>query len=301
MIDVIGVGANSIDHVVRIPGTIDDVTRSGKVRVLEEQWFCGGQTATTMAACSVLGLRASYVGAFGDDEHGARIGAELAHRNVDVSHCVIRRVRNAGATIVVDSTGRRTVFWQRDEALALRTDEIDADTLRQSRLIHVDDVDGGAALYACRVARAAGVRVTSDIERVTDGTEELVGLVTHPVFDHNAPLLLTGEADPERALRKLRRLNSGLLCMTLGDRGAAALEGDMFYLVPARTIDAVDTTAAGDVFRAAYIYGLLQAWQVPVVLAYSNAAAAASCMKPGAMSSIPTHAEIEANVRSLSS
>ena len=56
--------------------------------------------------------------------------------------------------------------------------------------------------------------------------ETLIRSVTYPIFDDQVPLALTGASDPEQALRKLRRLHAGVLCMTLGEDGAAALEGD---------------------------------------------------------------------------
>ena len=47
-----------------------------------------------------------------------------------------------------------------------------------------------------------------------------------PIFAEHVPKALTGEADFERALRKLRRLINGPLCITLGARGAPLLDGD---------------------------------------------------------------------------
>jgi sugar/nucleoside kinase (ribokinase family) len=296
VIDVTGVGANSMDHVLRIPGDVASLAVSGKRRILSQQWCCGGQTATAMSACAAFGLRAAYVGAFGADAHGQRLRAELSGRGVDVQHASDGDAANPGAVIVVDDTGRRTVLWHRDDRLALTPEQIPAGVLKQSRLIHVDDVDRAAALYACLVARSAGIPVTSDIEQVADGpagTEALVRAVTYPMFDHNAPALLTGERDPERALRKLRRLNPGLLCMTLGEEGAAALEGDVFHAIPAERVTAVDTTGAGDVFRAGMIYGLLRGWDVPALLRFANAAAAISCTREGAIASVPSLADVE--------
>ena len=174
MIDVTGVGANSMDHVLRIPGDVASLVASGKRRIISRQRFCGGQTATAMSACAALGLRTGYIGAFGSDEQGQRMRAELASRGVDVQHASDGDAANPGAVIVVDETGRRTVLWHRDDRLALTPEQIPAEVLTQSRLIHVDDVDRAAALYACLVARSAGIPVTSDIEQVTDGVEALV-------------------------------------------------------------------------------------------------------------------------------
>ena len=104
----------------------------------------------------------------------------------------------------------------------------------------------GTALRAASIARQAQTPVTSDIEHVGDRTEELIASVTYPIFNEHLPVAITGESDPERALRKLRRLNPGVLCVTLGERGAAALEGDRFHVSRAFSVDVVDNTGAGD-------------------------------------------------------
>ena len=58
---------------------------------------------------------------------------------------------------------------------------------------------------------------------------------------------------------------------------------------------AVDTTGAGDVFRAAFIYGLLKGLPPRDMLRFANAAAAVSCTRAGAMASVPTTDEAESS------
>jgi sugar/nucleoside kinase (ribokinase family) len=105
---------------------------------------------------------------------------------------------------------------------------------------------------------------------------------------------LTGEADLETALRVIRRRHRGLLCVTLGSRGAMMLEGDRVHRAPGFAVHAVDTTGAGDVFRGALIYALLRGDDPAGMLRFANAAASISCTRPGAIASVPTVAETDA-------
>jgi sugar/nucleoside kinase (ribokinase family) len=155
-------------------------------------------------------------------------------------------------------------------------------------------VDEEASIALAAMGRAAGLHVTSDIEQVGDRTDALVAAVTAPIFAEQATAALTGETDPERALRRLRRRHDGWLCVTLGNRGAMLLEGDVLHHEPAFTVEAVDTTGAGDVFRAGFICGLLGGLPAPAVLRLANAAAAASCTRPGALDSVPTLTDVSA-------
>jgi sugar/nucleoside kinase (ribokinase family) len=180
------------------------------------------------------------------------------------------------------------VLWDRHDGLALRPRELPDDVLTSTRVLHVDDVDQEAAIRAAQIAREAGVHVTSDIDRLTPRTEELVAAVTMPIFAEHVPKALTGESDFERALRKLRRLNDGMMCITLGPRGAILLNGDRIHHAPAFQVEAVDTTGAGDVFRGALIVSLLRGDSPDEMLRFANAAAGVSCTRLGAINGVPT-------------
>ena len=292
MLDVVGVGTNSVDEVLLLPGDIASLLATGKARVTERRFLCGGQTATVMAACAAMGLRAGYVGAFGSDEHGRRIRSALTECGVDVERSVQRDAPNRGAVILVDARGTRTVLWHRASELTAPVRELRTSTLH-GRLVHVDDDDPDLALRAATIARSAGTPVTSDLEHVSDSVEQLIAQVTVPIFEQHLPERITGDPDPEGSLRKLRRLNDGVLVMTRGEAGAVALDGDVFHAAPAFKVKVIDATGAGDVFRAGYIYGLLQSWPVPKTLRFANAAAALACTKLGAMPSVPPLAEVE--------
>jgi sugar/nucleoside kinase (ribokinase family) len=183
--------------------------------------------------------------------------------------------------------------WHRDPRLALALEELPHDVLTSARLVHVDDLDEEVSMAAARISAGAGVPVTSDIDRVTERTIELMALSTVPIFSPHVPAALTGADDPERALRQLRRTHTGWLCVTLGSRGAMLLEGDRLHHVPAFAIEAVDTTGAGDVFRAAFIYGLLLGQGPSDILKFAAAAAAVACTREGAMTSVPALPDVE--------
>src|SRR3954454_24176808 len=217
--DVVGIGENSVDFVNLLPGYPQPYGPAAKMRIRERRVLCGGQMATAMCACASLGLRAKYVGVTGTDDNGRRIRAELRRRKVDLSDLVIRDVENRFAVILVDeNTGDRIVLWDRDEGLRLRDQEIPRAALAATTVVHVDDVDDEVAVRAARLARAAGALVTSDIDRLTDRTEELAATVTHAIFAQHVPMTLTGLNDIEAALRRLRKTLDNVLVVTMGEQ-----------------------------------------------------------------------------------
>lgn len=291
--DVLGVGCNSVDYVYRLPASPRADSPTAKLRISSHHTMLGGQTATVSAACAGLGLRTGYIGCAGDDDNGRLIVGELGQRGVDVSRVMTRDCANRFAVITVDeTTGERIVLWDRDDQLNIARTELDAAAIQSARLVHVDDEDQEAAIAAALIARDAGVPVTSDIERVTDRTADLIAAVSIPIFAEHILPAITGETEAERGLRKIRQSHGGMICVTLGAGGAAMLVGNDLIQAPAFKVPAVDTTAAGDVFRAGFIYALLHQQTPHDMLRFANAAAALACTRSGAIASIPTLEDI---------
>jgi sugar/nucleoside kinase (ribokinase family) len=293
--DVVGVGANSVDFVYRLPQHPESQGAGAKLRINQHWVSCGGQTATALATCRSFGLSACYIGAIGVDDNGRRMREELARRGVTIDPGVTDAGTNQFAVILLDQrNGERIVLWDREDRPSSSSMPLPRDVIAATRLLHVDDVDQEAAIRAALIAREAGVPVTSDIDRLTDRTDELIQAVTIPIVAEHVLPAITGESDPERGLRKLRARHDGTLCVTLGAHGAAMLDGDRFIYVPGIEVDAVDTTGSGDVFRGGFIYATLNDSTPDQALRFANAAAAASCTRRGAIDSVPALEDVRA-------
>jgi sugar/nucleoside kinase (ribokinase family) len=293
--DVIGIGATSVDYVYRLPARPEAEGPNSKIRISSHTVSCGGQMATALAACATLGLRSKFAGVIGSDDNGTRVQEALIARGVDVADAVVHHGPNQFAVILVDEkTGERMVLWSRDDTIALRPEELSAGLLASARVVHVDDVDQAAAIQVARLARDAGAIVTSDIDRVTDRTEELVAAVSIPILAEHVPTALTGEDDVERALSLLHRRHGTRMVVTLGHVGSVMADEGHLHRVAAFAVDAVDTTGAGDVFRGAFIYGLLRNEPPATLLRFANAAAAVSCTRRGAMNAVPSLGDVNA-------
>ena len=295
MADVVGVGANSVDFVYRLPRYPRPDSAFAKMPITDYLVSCGGQVTTALATCVAMGLRASYIGTTGSDDNGRRMRGELARLGIDITHGHVRDAANPFAVILLDQDkGERIVLWRRDPGVALEARDIDSDVIRAARLLHVDDVDLDASVEAARIARRCGLPVTSDIEQTAEGVRALIDAVTVPIFAEHVPTALTGDNDLARALTALRGPHHSMMAVTLGARGAMLLEGTSVHREPGVHVTTVDTTGAGDVFRGAFIHALLRGDPPRDILRFANAAAALSCTKMGAMSSVPGVLEVEA-------
>jgi len=89
------------------------------------------------------------------------------------------------------------------------------------------------------------------------------------------------------------RYGCRLTAATLGQDGVLAWDGKQFHYASAFQIEAVDTTGAGDIFHAGFIYALLQGWPLQKQLDFACAAAALNCTAVGARGGIAPVTAIE--------
>jgi sulfofructose kinase len=290
-VDLVGVGLNATDTVIHVSSF---PLRGSKVEYEAEHIMLGGQVASTVVACQTWGLRTRYVGKLGDD-HASRLHAEEFLRSGTDAHLIkVPGAPSARSLILLDRTGERTVLCRRDERLTLLPDELTREWIVNARALHVDGHDTAAATLAARWAREAGVLVTADLDDTYEGIQDLLENIDYLIVNHDFPCRLTGEPDLKTALREMQsRFGSRLAAATLGHEGVIAWDGEQFHYAPAFRVPVVDTTGAGDIFRAGFIYAMLRGWPLRRCLDFSCAAAAINCMAEGARGGICSVDQIE--------
>ncbi len=99
---------------------------------------------------------------------------------------------------------------------------------------------------------------------MTPGLLRLLPFVDYPVTSKEFPVDATGEKNLLKALPQLqRKYGSRAVCATIGVDGALAWDGTRFWYAPSYKVRVVDTTGAGDLFHAAFSYGILHHWDRP--------------------------------------
>lgn len=290
--EVVGMGLNSVDFVSVVP---QFPTLNSKMKILRFLKQGGGQVATAVVALSRWGIRTKYIGKVGEDELGSFSLNSIREEGVDVSSVTIEPdTPNQLAIIIVDGiSGERTILWDRDERLMFREGELREEVICSGKLLHLDGHDLPAAIQCAKWAKEEGIPTVVDLDKVETLTSELIRGIDFVITSSRFPALFTGISDREKALVELQQYTTGFLCATLGPEGAIALVEGKTLHVKGFEVNAVDTTGAGDVFHAGFIYGLLQNWEVTEILRFANAAAALKCRDLGGRRGIPTLEEIK--------
>lgn len=293
--DLVGVGLNATDTLIHIPAYPQ---RGSKVEYSTRALQPGGQAASTVVACQTWGLSTRYVGKLGEDD-GARLHREaFAHAGVDAQIITVPGAGSLQNLIMVDE-GERTVLCQRDERMVLHPEDLKREWITSARVLHVDGFDTAACTLAAQWARAAGIPVVADLDDSYPGVETLLENVDYIIVSRDFPTQHMREPNLEAALKKLFNCyGARLAAATLGEQGVVCWDGHRLLHTPAFKVPVVDTTGAGDIFHAAFIYALFQdsagdPWSLERQLDFSCAAAAMNCMYSGARGGIRSVAAIE--------
>ncbi len=291
VVDLVGVGLNATDTLIPLD---EFPARGSKVEFAPVPLMPGGQTASAIAACQAWGLATRYVGKLGDDDAARLHAHEFARLGVDARLIEVANAASPQSIIIVDGGGERTVLIRRDDRLQLTASDIERDWIVNARSLLVDGIEAEAATQAAKWAHEAGVPVIADLDEEYDGGDELLACVDYLIVSRDFPVHMTGEHDLARALRILRnKYNCKLTAATLGQDGVIAWDGERLLHRAAYRVSVVDTTGAGDIFHAGFIYGLLQGWPLERKLDYACAAAALNCTCSGARGGIRAVRDVE--------
>lgn len=291
--DVVGLGEISLD----IVGVGEDIPAPGQKAALSDlRERPGGTVATALLGCRRLGLTASLYGAVGDDPFGAAALEPLQACGVDVSH--VRQHADTAtrrALILVDErTGDRRVFGHRDAGLARMPRDVAPEPIRAARLLLTDTSDPTAAETAARIARDAGTAVVLDADEVWPSPARLLDQVQFPVVSETLAQQLGRNGSVDDGLKFLEAAGAVIAVATQGERGATARYAGRSLRCPAFPVSVVDSTGAGDAFRAGFIWALLKGeHKVSAILRLASAVAALNCLGQGAQGGLPNAAQVE--------
>ena len=277
MTDILVIGSVNLDlsaAVPRLPQPGETVTGA------ELHRFGGGKGANQALAACRLGANVKLIASVGNDANATEALSLLHDGGVDLSHCVIdERAATGVALICVAPSGENHIVVAPGANAQLARDS-----------------------FEIPPAEALICQLEIPVETILAVADEFSGLVCinlAPACDVDeailarADLLVVNETEAAWYGDKLLKCK-GLIATTHGAEGAEIRSnGKLVASANSPSVDAIDTTGAGDTFTAALTVALVEGQSPEDALKFACAAGAAATTKRGAQPSLPTRTEVE--------
>ena len=301
MPEVVALGDVNVDIIAHFPSY---PAKGQDALASSTEFHCGGSAANTAMALAWMGLEVSLISRVGPDPLAPRVLDHL--RAAGVLSTGLQRdpsVATGLMYIVVTPDGERTILGHRGANVSTDPNQIGEEDIGNARLLHLSgytllaDPQRSAALLALELACRHGLIVTLDpgMSVPRAALDEMRALL--PVVDVLLPNLLeaqrlTGLTTPEECTEWLLTSGVGAVALKLGRDGCLVSSGTEILWVPGFSIEAHDTTGAGDYFAAGVIAGYLRGldWHSAAILA--NALGALGAARVGAGTSVPMAREV---------
>jgi ribokinase len=226
---------------------LEELPGPGAERFARELHESAGGAAITAVGLARLGLRAAVLAPIGGDVAGQTLRRLLEHEGV---LCAGLESERTPVTVVLPVAGDRAMITYEPFARA-RPDALER--LRPRAVVagleRLGDVPAGAVCYA--------MVGDPEAERYAQVLPPELARARAVIANRAEAELLTGERTPEAAARALAEHVLAAVVSCGADGAVAACEGEIFT-APAPTVEARDTTGAGDLLAAAYVWGDLK-------------------------------------------
>lgn len=287
---VLNFGSLNIDYVYRMAHLI----QPGETAACRSLTVgCGGKGLNQSIALARAGLETYHAGLIGAE--GGFLTEKLREKGVNTRW--VRQVQGSSghAIIQVDDAGQNCIILSPGANVQLTRDYIDQvlEQFSPGDILLLQN-ETNEIPYLIEQGAAHGLQVALNAAPMTAAVaayplEKLRWLLVNEVEGG----ALAETEDPEQIARRLaERFPHTAIVLTLGAAGCLYRRGDERCFVPARRVQAVDTTAAGDTFTGFFLRGAAQGLSPQASLELATAASALAVMRPGAADSVPDYEEV---------
>ena len=261
----------------------------------------GGKGANQAVAAARLGGSVTFICKTGNDLFGQQAKELFQREGIDTTYMLTDDAHASGvALIVVDDQAENTIVVASGANAHLTVTDIEkaAEALAASDIVLMQlETPLATVEYVAREAKRLGKRVVLNPAPACSLAPELLqGLYLITPNETETELLtglpVTDESSAHKAADRLLTLGVENVVITMGSKGALIHNSTQSLIVPARKVEAIDTTAAGDVFNGALVVALSEGATLSEAADFATRASAISVTRLGAQASAPYRHEI---------
>jgi sugar/nucleoside kinase (ribokinase family) len=222
----------------------------------------GGSVANTIHALGILGTSPGYIGSVGRDSTGDFFAGELRNAGVDPV-LFLRESPTGTALALVTPDSERTFATHLGAAIELNADELNEDLFRGYDILYLEGyliINFDLTLRACQLAKSLRMQVAIDLASynvVDDNRDRFQQIVTDYVdilfANEEEATALTGRGAEEAAA--ILSESCEVVVVKTGSRGSVIRRGEEVVRVNILPVNPIDTTGAGDMYAAGFLFG----------------------------------------------
>lgn len=299
MSKIIVIGSSNTDLAIKT----DSIPEPGETVIGGKfMMTAGGKGANQAVAAARQGGDVAFVTKVGDDMFGDESRARYVKEGLPEKFLLVEKGTPSGmALITVDAKGENCIVVAPGANNTLSPADVDAvrgEIEAAEYLLMQLEVPMETVEHAAEIAAASGTKVILNPAPAAKLSEKLIANLYLVTPNRTECQLLSGlridsDEDARRAAARLMEMGARNVIITLGSRGSLVCTADGCTLVEACRVEAVDTTAAGDVFNGALCVALSEGRTLVEAARFASRASAISVTRMGAQSSIPYRAELE--------
>ena len=301
--DVVGIGNAIVDVMAKVGDgflsernlpkggmVLLDALSAGKIYqdIIPQREVSGGSAANTVAGMASLGLACAFIGKVHDDALGQSFSRDIGATGIDFFTKPLTQGPSTGRSIVlVTPDAERSMFTYLGASTHLSLEDIDEEIIKSARMTYVEgylweeESAKEAILKAAEIAHANNrdfVFSLSDKSCVERHREEFLDLIKNHVdilFGNEDELNSLFESDDFEHNLDLIKPMVDIAAITRNIKGSVVVSGRVKTFVESETVEnVVDTTGAGDLYAAGFLYGLINGRSIGTCAMIGSLAAA---------------------------
>lgn len=228
----------------------------------------GGSAANTIVGIAEFGGAAAYVGKVGNDSMGEFFLEEMRGLGINIEATPAADDPTGTCAILITPDAQRTMLTNLGASAILSADDIVEAEIAESKYIYIEgyllcgEATRSAAYRAIELAQKHGVKIAftaSDPFLVNTNRDEIWQLVEGPVdmffCNEEEARSLTGQQDAIDCAHEIHKYAENV-ALTLGANGSIIMHGGEVIPIEGVSVDAIDTTGAGDMYAGGLLYGI---------------------------------------------
>jgi sugar/nucleoside kinase (ribokinase family) len=231
----------------------------------------GGSASNTINGLARLGVKTGFIGKIGKDEVGEFFMNDFIKNNV-TPQLEYSTTASGQCTVLVTSDSERTLCTYLGASCELGADDIHADMFAGYDIFHIEGYlvqNHDLIRKALKLAKEAGLKVAIDlasynvVEENLEFLQDVVGKYVDIVFANEEEARAFTSLEPEKALTDIAQICE-IAVVKIGKDGSYVQSGEEVVKADARKANCIDTTGAGDLYAAGFLYGMASDYSLEV-------------------------------------